>query len=251
MIQGVSTAFSLSIHISKSTDVHIELATRSSVENTAKCTVIGDETESEDATGVGCEVIMPQFSFMPLNRQYSYISSGVLSRTMVVVEVNLPSGVGPGMFDVAVVSGGAVLEITVEWPEYLLDPLMFNAQWLSGSGDGSLHHTSARITSSQKAAQDVQRSFGSTNVKSTARIALVQQVDEDVVNIGITQLGFVDDKKVDVKANGLALVVKMIAVEDFTVEMANKKKVSSFTPVKTRSRKEVTDGAAGSGVCDL
>lgn len=54
---------------------------------------------------------------------------------MVVVEINLPSGVGPVMYEVNIVSGGSMLELTCLWPAYLLDPLLFKGKWMAGTGE--------------------------------------------------------------------------------------------------------------------
>ena len=194
---------------------------------------------------------MPKFNFMPLHRLYEFYSGGALSRTVVVAEVNLPSGVGPGMFDVDVVDVGNVLQVTVEWPAYLLQPLVFNAQWLDGTGDGTLHRTSSRIASSQKSSQDLQREFGEPAVKSIARIPLLRQVEQNIVSWKYAKLGFLDKSPAAVKANGLAIQVLMLAVEDFATAVLPSSAVSDFaavvTPTETPNSEDV-EGSALTGV---
>ena len=45
----------------------------------------------------GTELVMSQFKLHPIYRIYFYFDGDVPAQIIVVVEINLPSGVGPGM----------------------------------------------------------------------------------------------------------------------------------------------------------
>ncbi len=174
--------------------------------------------EIEDGT-IDQELVMSNFSFMPLHRVYSYPSGGQVSRTVIVVEINLPSGVGPEMFDMSVVDGGSVLEVEVEWPSYLLDRLKFNGKWLEGTGNETLGVTDSRIASATRHAQDNIREYGKREVRSSARIVLPRKVEEKVEGMKVNQLGFIDPKNVPVKSNGLALLVRLLVHAEMPIHL--------------------------------
>ncbi len=207
--------------------------------------------EIEDGT-IGQELVMPKFSFVPLHRVYSYPSGGQVSRTVIVVEINLPSGVGPKMFDVSVVDGGSVLEVEVEveWPSYLLDLLKFNGKWLEGTGDGTLGVTDSRIASATRHAQDIIREYGKREVRSSVRIVLPRKVEEKVENMKVNQLGFIDPKNVLVKSNELPLLLRLLVHEEMPITLLNVPEDSGFAVVKTPSEPLVTQ-APGSGIESL
>ena len=186
---------------------------------------------------------MPKFSFMPLYRIYSYPSSGRVSRTVVVVEINLPSGVRPGMYEVTVTDSGAVLQLECEHPAYLLDPIVFNGKWLPVTGDSSLDLNHSRITHSTKNAQDTIREYGSKRVKLTARIILPESVEDNVESIHTSCLGFVDPSEVSVKANGLALQVRLLAEEEIPFSLFDEPSKSTFEEVKPAAATPVSNTA--------
>ena len=69
---------------------------------------------------------MSKFSFVALHRMYMYPSGGDVSRTVIVLEINLPSGVGPETYEVKVTEGGSFVRLECRWPDYLLNPKKFN-----------------------------------------------------------------------------------------------------------------------------
>ncbi len=170
---------------------------------------------AESGVGVGCELITSQFHFVPLHRIYQYNSGGLPARTIVVAEVNLPSGVGPGMYWMKVVESGTVLEITVEWPEYLLNPLIFNATEIS---DSPLLLQSSHIAASQKSAQDIMRDYGNAHVKSKAKLILPCKVEEGIEFLKEYALGFEDNSEVAVKAKWFGYKGEISSVEEFSME---------------------------------
>ncbi len=56
----------------------------------------------------GVELVMSQLIFHLLHCVNSYTDGGVPVRMMVVVEINPPSGVDPGIYNLEVVDEGAV-----------------------------------------------------------------------------------------------------------------------------------------------
>ena len=119
----------------------------------------------------------------------------------------------------------------------MLDTLMVNSQWLDGTGDGTVHRTSSRITSSQRSIQSFQRDFGSVELRSVAHISLPRRVDESVMSMSVVPLGFADHRKeATVKANGMLLYVRMLGKEEFTHKMVSNNKRKEFTALQsTRS----------------
>ena len=172
------------------------------------------------------------FTFLPLHRVYTFESGGIPTRTSVMVEVNLPSGIKSDKFWVEVVDCGMILQVTVEWPDYMLDPAIFNASWLKQS---DLLLQSSRITSSSKSVQDIRRRFGGIAVKSTAHISLPRKVDEDISSLQMTKLGFRDSTECELKANGLAIQVQLLAVEELSMKHLPHATSSSFTIVESRN----------------
>ena len=169
------------------------------------------KTEDEDNGDIfeqsGAELLMSKFSFMPLHRMYMYPSGGDVSRTVIVLEINLPSGVGPEMYEVKVTEGGGSVRLECRWPDYLLNPKKFNGKWLGETGDSTLGFNDARLTHSLRHAQNTVREYGDRFVKSTAIFILPQPVEEKVESMSVVPLGFLDESEVAVKANGLALQV--------------------------------------------
>lgn len=210
-------------------DSILGIGTRSSAGTVKSGRIVNVSDDDDEATGLGTELVTSRFTFVPIHRVYFYCSGGFRTRTVVIVEINLPSGVMEGMFNVEVAQGGNVLQLTVSWPTYMLDPKKFNASWLSES---ALLLQSSRLTASQKSIQDIQRSFGNANVKSTARIILPHRVDEDISNLSVGKLGFLDSSQSQVKANGLALQVKLLAVEEFSMKIHAQSEQSGFTIVQ-------------------
>ena len=138
-----------------------------------------------------------------------------------VAEINLPSGVRPKMCELSVSEGGDVLELTCEWPSYLSNPREFSGKWLPNTGDGSLRPGESRIVAAQQKVQENIREYGARVVKSTARIVLPREVSDDMNNVKVYHLGFEDQlaKEGEHKANGCALQVCMLAVEDFPSDL--------------------------------
>lgn len=97
---------------------------------------------------------------------------------------------------------------------------------------GSLGPNDSRLTHSMKHAQETIREFGSQMVKSSARIILPRHVEEKLESMAVTPLGFVDAKYVTVKANGLAIQVRIFAVEDISINLFSSQISTSFESVK-------------------
>ena len=62
---------------------------------------------------------------------YLYLDGGFPAGTIRIVEINLLSGVGPGMFKVEKVDEGTVLQLEVYWPRYLVEPRTLNGKYLN------------------------------------------------------------------------------------------------------------------------
>ena len=170
-----------------------------------------------------------QFTFLPLYRVYSFDSGSTPTRTYIMVEVNLPSGVKSDKIWVEVVNNGMELRVTVGWPEYMLDPVKFNGAWLAKS---ELLLQSSRITSSFKSVQDIRREFGDAAVNSIAHIPLPRKVDDDISSLQISKLGFFDNSSSSLKANGMALQVQLLASEEFSMKLLPSVKSPGFTVVQ-------------------
>ena len=199
----------------------------------------------------GIEFLLPKFTFVPFSRTYTYATGTVPSRTIVVAEVNLPTGVRPEMCDLSIVAGGEVLQLICEWPSYMLNPKEFNAKWLHGTGDGSLRATESRITSAQQACQETIRAYGSRKVKSTAKIILPRSVTEDMDKVKTHRLGFEDEvaKEGELKSNGCALQIHMLAVEEFPPDLFATSSATQFEKVKRPA--EIVSRAPGAGLNDM
>ena len=209
-----------------------------------------DDDDDSGPTVSGTELVFPKFSFMPMYRMYDYPSGGDVARKVIVLEINLPSGVGPNMYEVRVKDGGTIVELECKWPEYMLNPKKFNGKWLSGTGDGSVGPNDARLTHSVRHAQDTVREFGHKSVKSIARFFLSQCVEEKVESISVVPLGFLDDNDVPVKANGLAVQIRLLACEEIPISLYSTNEPSSFEAVKQPPTTMATN-APGSGLSGL
>lgn len=213
------------------------IGTRSSAGPITRARIVPLDDEKKEDDLLQPVLSESKFSFIPIHRLYTFESGGVPTRTYVMAEINLPSGVKPENCWVEVVDGGMVLQLTVEWPEYMSNPVTFNASWLKQS---DLLLQSSRITSSWKNVQDLRRQFGEVTLKSTARITIPRKVYEDISNLEIAKLGFVDSSTGDFKANGLALQVHLLAVEDFSMKILPEVATSHFTIVGSEnSTKEI------------
>ena len=210
-----------------------------------------EEADNADAfEESGLELLMPKFSFMPLHRIYSYPSGGEVSRTIIVLEINLPSGVGPGMYEVKVNEGGGAVRLECRWPEYLLNPKKFNGKWMKGTGDGTIGSNDARLTHSLRHAQNTVREYGDRSVKSSAVFVLPQIVEEKVESMSVVPLGFLDENDVTVKANGLALQIRLIVIEEFPLIIYDAPKPPQFELVKNDTG-TIATVAPGSGLDGL
>ncbi len=86
----------------------------------------------------------------------SYIflyAAGSPTRTILTLEIYLPSGIRPDMYTMNVVVDGTVVELDVEWPSYMLGPQIMNAKWVAPTRDGSLRLSDAKMTESQSSVQ--------------------------------------------------------------------------------------------------
>ena len=65
------------------------------------------------------------------HRVYLYLDGGFPAGTIRIVEINLLSGVGPGMFKVEKVDEGTVFQLEVYWPQYFVEPRTLNGKHLN------------------------------------------------------------------------------------------------------------------------
>ena len=89
----------------------------------------------------------------------------------ITAAVVLPSGVESGDFSICVAPGGMSLEITVEWPEPLVDLTIMHRKWLSGGSTGDFQVFHPKYTGFEHALKNV-RDRSSDTVVSVARIPL-------------------------------------------------------------------------------
>ena len=157
-----------------------------------------------------------EFNFLPLHRVYSFDSGSEPKRTYIVVELNLPSGVQLDDMWVEVDEDCACLQIKVVLPDYMLNALKFNE--LKPEKSEMLLHSS-RLISCSKSALDIRRKFVGIRVKATARILLPRKVDEDISDLKVTKSGCVEKSPSATKANGLALEVQLLAMEEFSIKI--------------------------------
>ena len=146
--------------------------------------------------------------------------------------------------------GGGAVRLECRWPQYLLNPKKFNGKWLSDTGDGTLGLNDARLTHSLRHAQNTVREYGDRFVKSTAIFVLPQPVEEKVESMSVVPLGFLDESEVAVKANGLALQVRLLVSEEFPLSLYETDKRAQFAVVKNNTG-TVATAAPGSGLQGL
>ena len=230
--------------------IHAEVTPRASVDD-SMLTRRAREASKSSKRNSGVELVIPKFTFVPFNRTYTYATGTVPSRTIVVAEVNLPAGVRPEMCELSIGAGGEVLELVCEWPSYMLNPREFNGKWLEGTGDGTLRATESRITSAQQACQETIREFGSRKVKSTARIILPCSVTEDMDKVQTYRLGFEDvvAKEGELRSNGCALQVHMLAIEEFPPDLFAVNTEVQFEKVKRPTT--IATRAPGTGLTEI
>ena len=148
---------------------------------------------------------MSQFDFRPIHRMYSYIDGSIPARTIIVLEINLPSGIKADMVDVKIDEDGNSVRLELQWPQYMLSQRLFNLQWVKPLGDGSLRMKDSKMAQSQSSVQNLIRSYGTQQVKSTSRFKLPRAVETRVGSVQITKLAFIDSDNGSVKSNGFAI----------------------------------------------
>ena len=202
----------------------------------------------EDGEGVVGDWV-PQFDFRPIHRMYTYTSGGTPARTVIVLEVNLPSGVSAEMISIKVNDEGNAVLMGVKWPRYMLEPILFNASWLSASGDGSLRETDSKMTQSQMGVQRIMRSYGTRSVESSARFKLPCTVERRAGSVNIKTLAFIHENDGGGKPNGYAVQVEMIAVEDLSYDIFGKSVGTQFVVVD--STKATSQEKSGTTVPEI
>ena len=80
---------------------------------------------------------------------YSYIDGSIPARTIIELEIDLPSGIKADAVDVKIDEDGNSVRLEVQWPQYMLSPILFNLQWVPPLGDGSLRMTDSKTAQSQ------------------------------------------------------------------------------------------------------
>ena len=105
------------VHYTFLTFVIIELPecvpiARASVDNVTSAHFQSCEGDDQDI-GQGTELVMPQFKFHPIHRIYVYYDGVVPAQTIVVVEINLPSVVRPGIYILEIVDERSLLQLEV------------------------------------------------------------------------------------------------------------------------------------------
>ena len=173
-----------------------------------RCSLDGVQIQSMSQASVlhgvreeGGESAVSDFDFRPIHRLYTYTDGGVPARTIVVLEVNLPSGVNTKIFDSKVDDDGSSLQIEYERLRYMTEPRVFNAIWLSPTRDGSLRLTDSKMTQSQISVQDIKRRNNLTTMKSTCRFMLPCTVERSVGSVKVSKLAFMDNEDTIVKTN--------------------------------------------------
>ena len=108
----------------------------------------------------------------------------------------------------------------------------------------------SRCTNAIRNAQDTIREFGTRNITSTATFFLPQKVEENALSTVIDKLGFLDNTEATVKANGLAIQVQMLAIEDIPSSLFEKTKPTGFEAVKvpTPTVATVAPASGSSGI---
>ena len=132
-----------------------------------------------------------------------------------------------------VAEGGRALEISLIWMSYMTNPREFNAKWMPGTDDGTLRPSDSRLTSSQQGAQSIIRSYGDRQVRSNARIVLPILVLENMGKERILSLGFEDRtaKEGELKSNGFAIQIHILAKEALSVDLFEKSTDAQFEKV--------------------
>ena len=64
--------------------------------------------------GGGYELLMLQFDFHPIHHMYSYIDGIIPARTIVVLEINLPSGIKADMVDMKIDEYGNSVQLEMQ-----------------------------------------------------------------------------------------------------------------------------------------
>lgn len=84
---------------------------------------------------------------------------------------------------------GAILELEVNWPDYLANTNLLNGKWIAGTGDGSFGMNDSHYTNAVRNTKDTIREFGARNTTSTVTFFLLQKVYENVLSTVIDKLG--------------------------------------------------------------
>ena len=196
---------------------------------------IGTNHTVNDVAMEESKTMVPRFTFTPIHRMYSYTDGGSPTRTVLTLEVNLPSGIRPDMYEMSVVDDGMTVELEVEWPMYMLEPNIMNAKWVAPTGDGTLRVTDAKMTQSQHSSQNIIREYGSRRVSSTAKISLPFKFESRTGSVKVHSLGFLDPTNVPVKANGLGLQIELQKEEDLSHNLFGSENTSQFDVIEIPS----------------
>lgn len=147
-----------------------------------KCTVQGNSSKFPK-TGTSSGVVSGEDSdleesvqplsiplFCPLYLVSEWAEPGTTNKRLTVA-INLPSGVGPGHFSVRVAEGGRHLELTVEWPEPMVNLENLHKKWLNSTSDDRIEKYHPKYIGFEAALKRF-RARDSDIIESTAQIAL-------------------------------------------------------------------------------
>lgn len=160
-----------------------------------------EDTDAEDLEeGAGSELISGDLSFKPLFMISSWTERSTLAKRLCVAII-LPSGVGSGDFTINVVDCGQYLQLSVVWPQPLMDVLVMHRWKLADPSSGFMpYHPS--VLGFEAALRELRRR-SSDAVESVARIPLPIAVQTQVVsktNLSFREGGGTKMIYVDLKA---------------------------------------------------
>lgn len=127
--------------------------------------------DMEDGEGAdGAELMLGDLDFKPLYVLSVWTEPRTTTKCITLAIV-LPSGVGSGKFSCRVVDGGEYVELTVMWPNPLIDIETMHRKWIQADSqtDFKLYHP--KVIGFQNALKQL-RIRSSDIIESTARIPL-------------------------------------------------------------------------------
>lgn len=136
------------------------------------------DNSDEPPFTVECRENSGLYNVQPLHMISEWIEPGTTTKRLTVA-ILLPSGVLSGQFAVRVADDGCALEISITWPNPMVELKMLHRKWLQADGSDRIEVYHPKLIGFERFLKSY-RTRSTDKIESTARINLPYQVQTHI-----------------------------------------------------------------------